>query len=411
MVSKTTNATRRVAIITNNVGCERHVQYYSTLEKYLVANNWVVADSFDVEKVVICACGFHDFMLDKVLKSLKRLTETGFSEKNIVITGCLPKTHAQRLKQDFHGDLVELNQEHLLDGIFEATIPFQRISPPNVFVRPRTWQVPQDKTFFIKIAQGCLRNCTFCVITKAKGHIRSVPVEEIKKQFEFAVSNGYKEIFLMGEDTFAYGLDTGTNIIALVDSFLKISPDVSFGFGNWHSRWLPQFAEGLLRLCKMGVVKKLNIGLQHVNESLLRRMGRPIDFQEFYGILLKFRAECPELYLSADIMVGFPGETPAMFDELVAFFKKDTVFNMIAHFGYSDVQGAPSSTFDGKVDSLQVVSRWDRLKKTLGKRSFYNSIEKPDANRTSFLMSFDRDYNFCMDTYLKDLRRGNKGEI
>lgn len=403
-MSKTTSTARKAAIITNNVGCERHVQYYSTLEKYLVANNWIIAEDFGVEKVIICACGFHDFMMDKVSKLLKRLSEVGFSEKDVIITGCLPKTHEQLLKQEFNGDLVEINQEHLLDDIIDAKIPFRTVNLPNVFVRPRTWEIPQDRTFFIKIAQGCSGYCTYCVIKKAKGHISSVPFEEIKKQFEYATANGYKEIYLMGEDTFAWGMDIGTTIIALVDSLLEISSDVSFIFGNWHSHWLPKFSEDIIRLCKMGIVKKLSIGLQHVNQFLLRRMGRGINFQEFYGILRRLRAECPDLHLSADIMVGFPGETPEMFEELVAFFEKDTVFDLVAHFGYSDVQGAPSSKFDGKVDTLQVGRRWDRLKKTLGPRSYYNVIETPETIRAVFQLSLDRDYTFCKDTYLKELR-------
>ena len=401
-MNKTTNVAKRAAIITNNVGCERHVQYYSTLEKYLDANSWTVAEDFDVEKVIICACGFHDFMMDKVSKLLKKLSEIGFSEKDVIITGCLPKTHEQLLKQEFNGKLVELNHEHLLDDLFDATIPFRKISLPNVFVRPQSWGIPQDKRFFIKIAQGCSGHCTYCVIKKAKGHIKSLPIEEIKKQFEYAVTNGYKEIYLMGEDTFAWGMDIDTTIIALVDSLLEITSDVSFIFGNWHSHWLPKFSEDIIRLYKIGVMKKLSIGLQHVNEFLLRRMGRSVNFSEFYDILRRFRIECPDLYLSADIMVGFPGETPEMFEELIDFFEKDKVFDLIAHFGYSDVQGAPSSKFDGKVDPLQVGRRWDRLKKTLGKRSYYNAIEEPDTDRAVFQLSLDHDYTFCKDTYLKE---------
>jgi len=112
---KMTPPPRSVAIITNNVGCERHVQYYSNLEKYLAANDWTIAENFAVEKIVICACGFHDFMMKKVLKLLNQLSEIGFSEKNIIIAGCLPKTHEQSVKQKFNGQLVEVNQEHRLD--------------------------------------------------------------------------------------------------------------------------------------------------------------------------------------------------------------------------------------------------------------------------------------------------------
>lgn len=399
-MEKANRNVKRAAIITNNVGCERHVQYYSTIEKYLVANNWVVADNFNVEKVIICACGFHDFMVEKVLKSLKHLKEIGFAEKDVVIVGCLPKTHEQCLQQAFQGAVVELNNEHLLDDILKVSIPFCKIMPPNVFLRPRDWQAYQDKSFFIKISQGCLQNCAYCVINKAKGRLHSVPAEEIKKQFEFAISNGYSEIFLMGEDTLSYGVDIGTNIVDLVDSLLAISTDVTLMFGNWHIHWLPQFSESILSLCRRGIIKKLNIGLQHVNQELLKRMGRPIKFDEVYGILQRFRTACPDLLLSADIIVGFPGETPEMFDELVAFFEKDTVFNIVAHFGYSDVQGSRSSKFNDKVNPLLIGSRWDKLKNTLQKRSFYNSTDEADANRTAFRLSFDRDYNFCKDTFL-----------
>lgn len=398
-MKKTSSCSRKAAIITNNVGCERHVQYYSTIEKYLVTNGWIIANNFDVEKVIICACGFHEFMVDKVLTTLKHLEEIEFPEKDIVIVGCLPKTHEQCLQQAFQGAVVELNNEQLLDDIFKVAIPFRKIIPPNVFLRPREWQAYQDKTFFIKISKGCLQNCSYCVINKAKGRLQSIPAEEIRKQFKFAISNGYKEIFLMGEDTLSYGVDIGTNIIVLVNSLLEMSTDVSLVFGNWHIHWLPRFAEGILSLCRRGIVKKLNIGLQHVNQELLKRMGRPINFNEVYGLLQRFRAECPDLLLSADIIVGFPGETPAMFDELMEFFEQDTVFNIVAHFGYSDVQGSRSAKFDNKVNSLLIGSRWDKLKNTLQKRSFYNSTDEADANRTAFQLSFDRDYNFCKDTY------------
>jgi MiaB/RimO family radical SAM methylthiotransferase len=393
------NGSQKVAIITNNVGCERHVQYYSTLEKYCASNKWEVVNSFDADKVLICACGFHDFMVEKVSKLLNQLRESKFPEKDIVIAGCLPKTHRSFLQKEFGGEIVEFNGERRLDAILNVKIPFESIPPVNVFLRPQDWPVRQDKTFFINIGQGCLDKCAYCVINKVKGRLQSVPVEEIKKQFASAVSQGFRDIYLIGEDTFAYGVDIGTNILQLIYSLLEISSDVSFTFGNWHIRWLPKYSEGILSLCKRGIVKRLSIGLQHVNETLLRRMGRPINFDEIYGILRRFREECPDLCLYADIMVGFPGETSEMFDQLIDFFRKDTVFNIISSFGYSDVQGARSSGFDGKVNSLRVGYRWATLRQTLGKRSSYNEIDESDPNRTAFLLSFEQDYSFCKDTY------------
>jgi len=388
-----------VAIITNNTECEKHIQYYSTLEKYFDKNSWQVEDHFRVDKAVICACGFHDFMYKKITNVLEELKSSGLNEENILILGCLPKTHEKELASDFSGTVVELGDEHELDRFFNANVKFSDINPTHLFAPVES--DPYQMKYYIKVAKGCMQKCTFCVINKAKGKLVSESRDRIMEEFREAIANGYRNIFLMAEDTFAYGMDTGTNIIELVEAMIADAPEVNFHFGSLHIWWLKDYADGIISLCERGYVKHLHVGLQHVSDSILKRMGRAVIFDEVYAILCRIKEKCPQVLLSADILVGFPGERPEDFDQLNEFFKQDQCFDQVSHFGFSDVKGAASFHFKDKVDPMQVAYRWDLLREILGKRSYYNQGDKKDEKyRQAYISTFDNDYAFCRKTYI-----------
>ncbi len=385
----------RVTIVTNNINCERHTQYYSTIEKYFILNNWSISTDFNVDKVIITGCGFHDFMYDKVRKTVESIKNSGIKEENIIIMGCSTKTHEQDLQSEFNGKVIGIHKENELDQIINASVPFSDIDHINLFnfdkVSPNS---QKNEYFFIKIAEGCLQQCNFCVIKKAKGYIKSKATEEITSQYKFAVENGYKKIFLMGEDTFAYGVDSNRTIIELIDELLEIDSNVELYFGSLHCRWLLKYADDLLRLCKKGVIKTIHMGLQHVNDAVLKRMGRVTEFNDIYNVISKIKKECPQITFSADIMVGFPGESQSDFKELIEFFKNDTCFSMIQHFGYSDIKGAPSTGFDGKVPTGVVGMRWNYLTEVLGSRSAYAKNSEPE-----YQLTHENNYFICKDTF------------
>jgi ribosomal protein S12 methylthiotransferase len=394
-------AKKRAAIVTNNIHCERHVQYFSTIEKYFRSNGWEIAEDFNVHKIIICACGFHDAMYEKIKRTLERLKETYFLEKNIIIMACLTKTHRMDLEKHFNGQIIEYHQEELLDNIIHAKVPFKEIRLVNMYKIYEKCDHGniENKRFYIKISEGCLRKCTFCVINKAKGYIRSVPFDKIAGQVKMAIECGRKEIFLMGEDTFAYGIDIGTDIIELVKKLKALDPTIDFYFGYLHIRWLKKYSKEILAFCKQGVLKELHIGLQHVNDEILRRMGRPQVFSEIYDIICTIKRECPWIYMVSDILVGFPGETDEMFTQLVEFFKKDKCFNKVKHFGYSDVKGALSAEFSDKVSPEIITSRWDYLDKILGVRAYSNQLQEPRIDNETFRITRFDDYSFCKDTF------------
>jgi ribosomal protein S12 methylthiotransferase len=393
---------KKAAIITNNINCERHMEYYSRIEKYLLCNGWEICEHFDVDKVFICGCGFHDMMYDKVKSVVEHLKKIHFLEKNITIMACVAKTHELDLKTRFNGQIVKFNQEHLLDNIIQAKIPFAKINFNNLLRLHKDSQQEGEVNnfFYIKIAEGCLRKCTFCVINKAKGYIRSFPREDIVRQFKEAIKLGYQQIYLMAEDTFAYGIDRGSDIIQLIDSLLAIRPDVELYFGSLHIKWLTKYSNGLLKLCKKGIIKELHIGLQHVNNMLLKRMGRATDFAHVYDIIQKLKKECPDLYLGVDIIVGFPGETREIFNELLEFFKQDSCFDIVRHNGFGAVKGAPASEMKDKVPHAEIVSRWEQLNEVLQDRSPNNQLNEASLlSNATYRLTRMKEYSFCKNTF------------
>lgn len=392
---------KKAAIVTNNIHCERHVQYFSTIEKYLKINGWIISDHFNVDRIILCSCGFHDAMYEKVKQTLEEIRKTNFLEKNIVIMACLTKTHRQDLERDFKGQIVSFHNEELLDKAIQARVPFKDISPVNLFnVHEECGcENKKNENFHIKISEGCLRQCTFCIINKAKGYLKSFPWETIEAQVGKAIKSGSKKIYLMGEDTFAYGIDTGTTIIELARKIRDLDPGLEIFFGYLHARWLKKYAAEIIALCKEGIITELQIGLQHVNEELLERMGRPVEFDEIYDIIAAIKREKPGFYFIMDILVGFPGETEAMFSELVEFFKKDTYFDKVKHFAYSDVKGAPSAGFENKLSREVIAARWQRLDSILGERSYSSESGEDRIDNETFRKTRFDDYFFCKDTF------------
>ncbi|MCP4152414.1 MAG: radical SAM protein, partial [bacterium] len=288
-----------------------------------------------------------------------------------------------------------------------AEISFADLKLNNLYKPHGQFEVPPEEQFFhIKISQGCLKECTFCVINKAKGYIRSIPREEVIKQYKTAIQRGYRKIFLMGEDTFAYGIDTGNTIVQLMEDLLEIEDKVQFDFGSVHIKWLKEYSEAILSWCERGLIKKLNVGLQHVNDKILKLMGRPVVFSEVYDVLKEVKKAAPDLYLGVDIIVGFPGETREIFEEIAAFFRNDTCLDNVSLSGYSDVKGAPSCGFENKNSEVEVTTRWSYLTDhVLGNRSAFNREDKTGDTDESFKVNYESDYLFCKGTFKDEITK------
>lgn len=398
---------RRVAILTNHLACDMNTKYYSTLEKYFNSNEWEVVNDFDAELIVFSTCGFVDEKFRIVMNAVSKLKADGFPAQSIILMGCLPKTHENEVKDLFNGTIVNFGKEEELDRIINAKVPFKGINLTNVFKAPNEANTnKKEKLFNIIIEDGCLKQCTFCVVNKAHGDIKSTPLSEIENQFRKAIELGYKNICLSGTDTFAYGYDRNSNIIELIENLLVIDSNIKLYLGNLHARWLVKYSEGILSLCKRGVINSLHMVLQHVNKDMLKRMGRPENFPEFYEIIKNIKQERPDLFLNTDLIIGFHGETDEMFDELKEFVKNDSCFDSFNAFVYSDVKGAPAYNYDGKLNLKVKLTRYKELMDLIGDRNRMAAISKlNDAQTCRYRTINELDsqsetgYFFCKNTY------------
>lgn len=395
----------RVAILTNNLICNLNSKYFGTMERYFELNGWEVRKDFNVSKVVISACGVTNNMFDVAKRAVDDLRTIGFPEEDIIIVGCQTKTHEGVWREEFSGQLVGIGKEEELDAVIGAALPFKEVEELNVFDPTGEGMAgDKEKQFAIQISSGCLQQCTFCAIKHARGFIKSNPIEKIEAQFRLAVQSGYKNIAMLGSDTFAYGYDTkDTNIIELLNHLLSIDDSVNFFFGNLHIRWLNEYCDGIIDLCNRGAISFINIGLQHINDDVLHSMGRP-SFLPTYEILKKIRKACPNLTIACEIMVGFHGETEEQFEELLEFFRQDKCFNIVSHFMYSDVKSVAAYKFQNKISEEEKAKRWKRLTEVLGDRYPHKAYKKQSEEdlkgiNKAYEKQIEAGYYFCKNTY------------
>lgn len=400
---------KTVSIITNNVECDQLSSYYAKIEKYFVANDWEVVRSHDADLAVIAACGTVDFLHDAIKEALADRFERKKTYTSTIVMGCQAITYEKSFNEFFDGEMIKYGEEDKLDGLINASIKFRDIKNLHVFNAPNQERNNDtDKLFTIIISSGCLRKCTYCQIHRAHGYINSKSIEEIKKEFKIALQNGYKNIVLAGTDTSVYGYDINTNILTLIDSLLEIDNSVRLYIDNLNPMRLTEFKEGLLRLAKRNVFDYLHIPLQHVNNDVLKRMGRAADFNEIYEIIKEIKTIDPGIVLFTDVITGFPGETEEQFNELLEFVKNDECFYLNYINEYCEVESAPSSKMDNKIDSELRKARWLKLlheyelKKPVLSEKAQKIVKrlKPRYNvHEELVEEYPKHYYFCMNSY------------
>ncbi len=400
---------KTVSIITNNVECDQLTSYYSKIEKYFIANGWEVVKSFDADLAVFAACGTVDFLHDVIKDALAERMEKKKTYSSTIIMGCQAITYEKEFNEFFDGEMIKYGQEDKLDNLINASIKFNEIKTSHVFNAPNQKRNNDtNKLFTIIISSGCLKKCTYCQIHRAHGYINSKSIEEIKKEFTVALQNGYKHIVLAGTDTSVYGYDINTNILTLMDSLLEIDDSVKLYVDNLNPMRLAEFKEGLYRLAKRNVFDYIHIPLQHVNNDVLKRMGRVADFEEVYGIIKELKAIAPDIVLFTDVITGFPGETEEHFNDLLEFVKNDNCFYHNYINEYCEVESAPSSKMDNKIDSDLRSERWHKLlhefelRKPVISESAQKIVSriKPRYNVHEELVDESpKHFYFCMNTY------------
>ena len=202
----------------------------------------------------------------------------------------------------------------------------------------------------LKIAEGCNKHCTYCIIPKIRGEYRSIPIEELVESARELAAQGVKELILVAQETTLYGIDLygEKSLYRLLDELNKIE-------GIYWIRILYCYPEEindeLIEAIKNEpkVCHYLDMPIQHASDNVLKRMGRKTDKQELLDIVAKLRKEIPDIALRTTLIAGFPGETQADHEEVMEFID-EIEFDRLGVFTYSREEDTPAATMPDQID-------------------------------------------------------------
>ncbi|MFT3925899.1 MAG: 30S ribosomal protein S12 methylthiotransferase RimO [Myxococcales bacterium] len=332
-----------------------------------------MADPSQAEVIVVNTCGFigpaKEESIDTILE-MGSFKESG-SCKKLVVSGCLSQRYPEELAKEMPevdyflgssdmlklGDVLRANEKHPLERVLVG-------NPADYTFRATDPRLPSMATHsaYVKIAEGCSRKCSFCIIPSMRGTQRSRPVEDIVSEVEQLVSRGTQEINLVSQDTISYGRDLkqdGRNLSHLVQALGEVKGLKWLRlFYLYPERLTEEIIELLAHHPK--VLPYVDMPLQHASDRMLKLMRRGHGPDRQRKLVERMRTEIPNLTFRTAFIVGHPGETDADFAELCDFVKW-AEFDRVGVFKYSHEEGTRSGTLDEEVPSKTIAARHRKL--------------------------------------------------
>ncbi|MCX6551061.1 MAG: 30S ribosomal protein S12 methylthiotransferase RimO [Acidobacteria bacterium] len=377
------------------------------------AGHDVTADAADADVLVVNTCAFIDSAkqesVDTILE-LAELKKTGRCRK-LVVTGCLAERYRDELSRQIGEVDAVLGTGQVPDIVAAVSMPgtpartgamplrlFKRASaltPPAAAAAdlprylydaetPRTLVTPKHYAY-IKVAEGCDYTCAFCIIPTLRGHYRSRAPESVVTEARRLADRGVREILLISQDTTFYGVDRGERgaLARLLRELNRVD-----GLEWIRLLYLYPTTIGDDMLGAMAesdkVCKYVDLPLQHAAPGVLKRMKRPGTGTTYRRLLDRIRARVPGVALRTTLIVGFPGETEAEFDELMQFVR-DVAFDHLGVFTYSHEEGTPAFARRDDVPHNLKTQRRNRLM-SLQKRLVQKSQRRRIGERVRVLV-------------------------
>ena len=277
--------------------------------------------------------------------------------KALIVTGCL----AQRYKEEIRKEIPEVDAilgtnsyEDIVNAITEALggkfyENFETLEGLPKLTAKRS--VTTGGHFaYLKIAEGCNKRCTYCIIPYIRGNYRSVPMEELVAQAKELVAAGAKELILVAQETTLYGVDLygEKSLHKLLDALNEIP-------GLFWIRIMYCYPEEIYEELIDAIARNekvchyLDLPIQHANDTMLKRMGRRTSNADLVRIITHLRERIPDITLRTTLICGFPGETKEMHEELMQFIN-DMEFDRLGAFTYSPEEGTPAAEFPDQID-------------------------------------------------------------
>lgn len=343
-----------------SLGCDKNLVDTEVMLGMLASRGYEMTnDEQEADIIVINTCCFIHDAIEESIQNILEMAEykKNGSAKALIVTGCM----AERYRQEILDEIPEVDEvlgttayDRILDAVDAALAGQHEVMTADLDALP----LPETKRLvttgghfaYLKIAEGCDKHCTYCIIPKIRGNFRSVPMERLLKEAQDLAEQGVKELILVAQETTLYGKDLygEKSLPKLLRELCKISG----------IRWIrilycypEEITDELIQVMKEEpkICHYLDLPIQHANDTILKRMGRRTSKQELIDIVQKLRKEIPDICLRTTLITGFPGETQEQHEEVMEFI--DTLeFDRLGAFTYSPEEDTPAATFEDQID-------------------------------------------------------------
>ena len=318
--------------------------------------------------VIVNTCGFID---DAVRESLDAIGEALAENGRVIVTGCLgAKAGADgaNLVRQMHPKVLAVTGPHATQEVMDAVhANLPKPHDPFVDLVPNSFGVAGIKLTprhyaYLKISEGCNHRCTFCIIPSMRGDLVSRPIGDVLTEARALFEGGVKELLVVSQDTSAYGVDLkyrigfwdGKPVRTRMFELAQALGEIAQPYGAWvrlHYVYPYPSVDEVIGLMATGMVLPyLDIPLQHSHPEVLKRMKRPASGEKNLERILQWRAQCPEIVVRSTFIAGFPGETEAEFEHLLAFMQEAQI-DRAGCFASSPVQGAAANDIPGMLSA------------------------------------------------------------
>lgn len=342
-----------------SLGCDKNLVDSEVMLGLLdQAKFQIVDDEAEADVIVINTCCFIHDAKEESIQTILEMAEYKKEGKlrALIVTGCL----AQRYRDEILTEIPEVDAvlgtngyDQIVDAIREALDGNGRVNVPELdslpVVKAKRLVTTGGHFAYLKIAEGCDKHCTYCVIPKIRGNFRSVPMEQVVAEAQSLAEQGVKELILVAQETTVYGKDLygEKSLHKLLRELCKISK----------IRWIrilycypEEIDDALIRVIKEEekICHYLDLPIQHASDDILKRMGRRTSKAQLIETIEKLRAEIPDITLRTTLITGFPGETKEQHEELMAFVD-EMEFDRLGVFTYSPEEGTPAAVMDDQI--------------------------------------------------------------
>lgn len=378
-----------------SLGCDKNLVDSEEMLGLLNSRGYTFTDDeTEADVIIINTCCFINDAKEESVQTILEMAEykkTGKC-KALIVTGCM----AQRYKQEILDEVSEVDQvlgttayEKIVEAVDEALAGSRGVEEKPLSYLPQTDAKRMVTTgghyAYLKIAEGCNKCCTYCIIPKLRGRYRSVPMERLIEQAKELAEQGVKELILVAQETTVYGVDLygKKSLHLLLEQLCRISG----------LRWIrilycypEEIYEDLIQTMKREekICHYLDLPIQHASDAVLRRMGRRTTRADLEQIVTHLREEIPDIVLRTTLIAGFPGETEEQHQEVMEFID-EMEFDRLGVFTYSQEEDTPAASMPDQIDEETKLNWQEELMELQQEIAFDRAEERTGSVVTAMI--------------------------